>query len=133
MDLTVKPTAQANGSVNLGISLRLSEAQPNASTSLTGSPTVLQRDLETKLTLRDGGSTVMGGLVSDTKSIGQTGVPGLGRLPVLGRLFRTDSFQRDRTELIVMVIAYIIADHEEAKELTERLKAGLELHQQYME
>ena len=133
VDLTVKPTAQANGAVNLEIALNLSEARPTAATSLTGSPTVLQRDLDTTLTLRDGGSTVMGGLVSDNKSIGQMGVPGIGRVPVLGRLFRTDSLTRDRTELVVMVIAYIIADHEEARELTERLKAELELHRQYME
>ena len=133
VDLTVKPTAQANGSVNLDITLNLSEARPSAATSISGSPTVLQRSIETKLTLRDGGSTVMGGLVSDSKSAGQVGVPGLGRIPVLGRLFRTDTFSRDRTELLVMVIAYVIADHEEARDLTERLKAGLKLHQQYME
>ena len=131
VDLTVTPTAQANGSVDLDISLTLSEARPTAATSLTGSPTVLQRALDTKLSLRDGGSTVLGGLVSDSQSIGQTGVPGIGRVPVLGRLFRTDSLTRDRTELVVMVIAYIIADHREAGELTERLKAGLELHRQY--
>ena len=62
VDLAVTPTAQGNGSVNLEIDLSLSEARPSASTSLTGSPTVLQRSLATKLTLRDGGSTVMGGL-----------------------------------------------------------------------
>ena len=133
VDLSVTPTAQANGSVNLAIELGLSEARPTASTSLTGSPTVLQRNLETTLTLRDGGSTVMGGLVSDSSSIGQTGIPGLGRVPVLGRLFRTDTLNRDRTELLVMVIAYVIADHEEARELTELLKERLELHRQFME
>ena len=133
VDLAVTPTAQANGSVNLVINLSLSEARPSASTSLTGSPTVLQRRLDTTLTLRDGGSTVMGGLVSDNRSIGQTGVPGLGRVPVLGRLFRVDTASRDRTELLVMVIAYVIADHDEARDLTERLKEQLELHRQFME
>ena len=133
VDLSVTPTAQANGSVNLEIELSLSEARPTASTSLTGSPTVLQRSVDTTLTLRDGGSTVMGGLVSDNSSIGQTGVPGLGRVPVMGRLFRTDTVTRDRTELLVMVIAYVIADHDEARELTERLKERLELHREYGE
>ena len=49
------------------------------------------------MTLRDGGSLVIGGLISDSRSTGQTGVPGIGRVPVLGRLFRTDTAQRDRT------------------------------------
>ena len=133
IDLRVVPTVQGNGVVNVDISLELSEARPTAATSITGTPTILKRGIETKLTLRDGGSAVLGGLISDNKSLGQTGVPGLGRIPVLGRLFRTDTFQRDRTELLIMVIAYVIADHEESQELTERLKAELHLHQQYME
>ena len=54
-------------------------------------------------------------------------------MPVLGRLFRADTFSRDRTELLVMVIAYVIADHDEARDLTERLKEQLELHRQFME
>ena len=131
--LRITPTAQGNGLVNLDIALSLSEARPTAATSLTGTPTILQRELNTSLTLRDGGSTVMGGLISDSKSTGDTGVPGLGRIPGLGRLFRTGTFQQDRTELIIMVIAYVIADHDESHELAERLKAELELHQQYME
>lgn len=131
--LRITPTAQGNGLVNLDIAVSLSEARPTAATSLTGTPTILQRELNTNLTLRDGGSTVMGGLISDSKSTGDTGVPGLGRIPGIGRLFRTGTFQRDRTELIIMVIAYVIADHDESRELAERLKAELELHQQYME
>ena len=131
--LRITPTAQGNGLVNLEIAVSLSEARPTAATSLTGTPTILERQLETSLTLRDGGSTVMGGLISDSKSTGDRGVPGLARIPALGRLFRTDTFQRDRTELIIMVIAYVIADHDESRELAERLKAELELHQQFME
>ena len=131
--LRITPTAQGNGLVNLEIAVSLSEARPTAATSLTGTPTILQRELDTSLTLRDGGSTVMGGLISDSKSTGDTGVPGLARIPGVGRLFRTDTFQQDRTELIIMVIAYVIADHDESRELAERLKAELELHQQYME
>ena len=131
--LRITPTAQGNGLVNLEIEVSLSEARPTAATSLTGTPTILQRELQTSLTLRDGGSTVMGGLISDSKSTGQKGVPGVGRIPGLGRLFRTETFQQDRTELIIMVIAYVIADHNESRELAERLKAELELHQQYME
>ena len=131
--LQITPTAQGNGLVNLEIDVSLSEARPTAATSLTGTPTILKRQLQTSLTLRDGGSTVMGGLISDSRSTGQNGIPGLGRVPGLGRLFRTDTFQRDRTELIIMVIAYVITNHDESRELAERLKAELELHRQYME
>ena len=57
---------------------------PSADTSLAGSPTILNRRISTSLTLRDGGSLLMGGLISDNQSAGATGVPVLGQLPVLG-------------------------------------------------
>ena len=99
-----------------------------ADTSLAGSPTILNRQISTSLTLKDGGSLLMGGLISGSQSAGETGVPVLGRLPGIGRLFRTDAVQEDRTELMVMVTPYVIADHEEGWELTRRVREQLELH-----
>ena len=128
VQLEIKPLVQANGLVDLAISQQLSEARPSADTSLAGSPTILNRQISTSLTLRDGGSLLMGGLISGNQSGGTTGVPVLGRLPVLGHLFRTDQVQEDRTELMVMVTPYVIADHEEGWELTRRIREQLDLH-----
>ena len=129
--LTITPTVQANGLVDVAIETELSEARPTAATSLTGTPTILERRLNTGLTLRDGGSLLMGGLTSINQSDGDTGVPGLGRIPFFGRLFRSETFQEDRTELVVLVIPYVIASHEEGRELTERIERQLELHQRF--
>ena len=128
VQLEIKPIVQANGLVDLEISQQLSEARPTAATSQPGSPTILNRQISTSLTLRDGGSLLMGGLISGSQSAGQSGVPYLARLPLLGRLFRSDAFQEDRTELVVMVIPYVIADHEEGWEITRRIREQLELH-----
>ena len=95
---------------------------------MAGSPTILNRQISTSLTLRDGGSLRMGGLISGNQGAGTTGVPVLGQLPVLGRLFRTDAVQEDRTELMVMVTPYVIADHEEGWELTRRIREQFDLH-----
>ncbi len=130
--LEIEPIVQANGLVDLSISQELSEARPADATSLTGTPTILNRSISTSLTLRDGGSLVMGGLISNTASTGQAGIPGLGRVPGLGRLFRSNTFLEDRTELMIMVIPYVVADFEEGRELTERIKEELELHERYM-
>ncbi len=126
--LNITPLVQAGGLVDVAISQELSEARPTAATSLGGSPTILSRTLSTSLSLKDGGSLLMGGLISENRSTGTIGVPGLSRVPVLGRLFRADSFNGDRTELMVMVTPYVIRDHAEGSRLTELLKAGLELH-----
>ena len=130
--LEIEPIVQANGLVDLSISQELSEARPADATSLAGTPTILNRSISTSLTLRDGGSLVMGGLISNTASTGQAGVPGFGRIPGLGRLFRSENFLEDRTELMIMVIPYVVADFEEGRELTERIKEELELHEEYM-
>ena len=128
VQLEIKPLVQANGLVDLKISQQLSEALPGAATSITGSPTILNRQISTSLTLKDGGSLLMGGLISGNQSAGLTGVPLLSDLPMLGRLFRADSLQVDRTELMVMVTPYVVADHEEGWELTRQVQEQLGLH-----
>ena len=131
--LEIEPIVQANGLVDLKISQQLSEARPTAATSQEGSPTILNREISTSLTLRDGGSLLMGGLIAENQSDGETGIPGISKVPLLGRLFRTDTTQVDRTELIILVIPYVIADHAEGWELTKRVKEQLELHKEFIE
>ena len=130
VQLEIKPLVQANGLVDLQISQQLSEARPTDAASLTGSPTILNRQISTSLTLRDGGSLLMGGLISGNQSAGTTGVPFLSQVPGLGRLFRADSAQKDRTELMVMVTPYVVADHEEGWELTRQVREQLRLHRE---
>ena len=131
--LEIEPIVQANGLVDLKISQQLSEARPLAEGQSRKEPDILNREISTSLTLRDGGSLLMGGLISETKSDDQRGVPGIAKLPVLGRLFRSDNLDVDRTELIILVIPYVIADHAEGWELTKRVKEELELHKEYIE
>ena len=131
--LEIEPIVQANGLVDLKISQQLSEARPLAEGQNRKEPDILNREISTSLTLRDGGSLLMGGLISETQSDNQRGVPGIAKLPVLGRLFRSDNLDVDRTELIILVIPYVIADHAEGWELTKRMKEQLELHKEYIE
>ena len=130
VQLEIKPIVQANGLVDLWISQELSEARPTLATSLEGSPTILNRQISTSLTLRDGGSLLMGGLISGNRSAALSGVPYLAKVPLLGRLFRSDALQEDRTELVIMVTPYVIADHKEGWELTRRIREQLDLHRE---
>ncbi|MDE0348310.1 MAG: hypothetical protein OXM56_01175, partial [Gammaproteobacteria bacterium] len=98
INLQITPVVQANGLVDLQVSHTLSEARPTAATSLEGSPTILSRQISTSLTLRDGGSLLMGGLISNGQSTGEVGVPVLKDVPGVGRLFRAETFQQDSTE-----------------------------------
>ena len=131
--LEIEPIVQANGLVDLKISQELSEAQPNADGQVSQTPTILNRQISTSLTLRDGGSLLMGGLIAENQSDGQRGIPGIAKVPVVGRLFRSETLNVNRTELIILVIPYVIADHAEGWELTKRVKEELELHKEYIE
>jgi general secretion pathway protein D len=117
--LDIKPTVHASGFVDIEISQELSEA---AESSDAENPTILNRSLQTTVTLRDGGSVLIGGLISSTTSENERGVPIFGKLPLIGKLFRTDGNTQIRTELMVMIIPYILSSPDEAESLTDELQ-----------
>ncbi|ALP40484.1 secretin N-terminal domain-containing protein [Aeromonas schubertii] len=126
--LTIKPTVQASGVVDLTVSQELSEQADTSSSNAALTPTIMNRKVETALTLRDGGSVMLAGLISSTKGEGDAGVPLLGDIPWIGSLFKTKSNSENRTELVVMIIPYVIRDFNEAQSLTERYQQQLELN-----
>jgi type IV pilus assembly protein PilQ len=85
-----------------------------SSTQLVG--TLLnQRRLETgKVRLRDGQTLVMTGIIQDTDTTSVTKVPILGDIPLLGRLFRSETGERSRRELVVLVTPRVLDDSDQA-------------------
>lgn len=129
--LDIKPTVHATGFVDIEISQELSEASPN-DISAIDSPTISTRSLKTTLTLRDGGAVLIGGLIRAKDVDGEKGVPVLGKLPLLGKLFRGDSLQNNRTELMMMVIPYILSTPDEVETLSDEMQLErLELIESY--
>ena len=126
--LSIKPTVQASGLVDLAISQELSEQSDTSTSGDALSPTIMNRKIETALTLKDGGSVMLAGLISSTKGEGQTGVPLLGDIPWLGSFFKSKTASENRTELVVMIIPYVLRNHEDAQDLTERYREELELN-----
>ena len=113
VQIEIKPLVQANGLVDSG---DLSAAQRG--TVVRGHeprrlPDHSEPPDQHQPHPRGRGISPDGELISGSRSAVETGVPVLGRLPGIGRLFRTDAVQEDRTELMVMVTPYVIADHEE--------------------
>ncbi len=71
-------------------------------------PALSTRRAETSIELASGQSFAIGGLISNQTRNNIDKLPGLGDLPVLGPLFRSTSFQRDETELVIIVTAYLV-------------------------
>ncbi len=119
--LTVAPVVHASGHVDIEIEQELSEAQPNDSSSID-SPSVFNRKIQTTVTLKDGGSILLGGLISSSSSEGRNGVPWLGKMPIIGRLLSADNNSTARTELMVMIIPYVIASPLEGQAISKSIQ-----------
>ena len=126
--LSIKPTVQASGVVDLQVSQELSENTETGGSGQNLTPIINNRSLETTLTLRDGGSVMLAGLISSNRGRGDNGVPLLGDIPWLGNLFKSQNASENRTELIVMIIPYIIRDFDEAQTLTRSYRERLPLN-----
>lgn len=124
--LNVKPVVHAGRRVDLDISQEVSEAQPNT-TSNVSSPSIFTRRLQTNLSLRDGGSVLLGGLISRSASRGNAGVPGLRELPAVGKLFGADKHTQTRTELMLIIVPYVLNDAEEAEDITNAFRAAMRI------
>jgi len=124
--LNVKPLVHTSNRLDLDISQEISSAIPNKVSSVN-SPAVRSRQIKTNVTLNDGGSVLLGGLISTTHDQGNSRVPLLGDIPVLGQAFRMDSAGDSRSELLIFIVPYIINDSSEAEEITRVFRRRLSI------
>lgn len=122
----VKPTIYSNGILRLEIDQTISDAQKNEVSPKTDSPLILDRSLNTVVTLESGQSILLGGLISETRSSGAQKIPILGDIPVLGNLFKTSSSQTTRTELMIQIRPVILHSSEDARKETEKFEQLVE-------
>ena len=111
------PTVIDENTIHLKLASEVSDIDPNASITLNGItiPGLTSRQSETTVRLGDGQSFAIAGLLSDKVQSQMDRIPLLGSLPILGALFRSTSFRRDETELLVVVtarLAHPLAPHE---------------------
>jgi len=125
--LSVKPTVYSDDRVDIELSQEVSEALPLGDDDTTGSPSIFNRSVKTSLSLRDGGSIVLGGLISNRQTSSDNGIPYIKDVPLLGNLFKSQSRKKNRTELVIMIVPYIIGSDQRAQELTRAIGNDLDL------
>jgi general secretion pathway protein D len=91
-----------------------------------GNYTITNRALSTEVAVQSGQTVLLGGLIQQTDSVTDSGVPFLNRIPVLGRLFGTTDRDRARTELIVLITPRIIRNPEDARRITDEYQTRFE-------
>ena len=112
--LSVTPHINEGDSVVLDIEQEVSNVIVGASQISDAADLITsERKIQTKVLARDNQVVVLGGLIEDKVQDGQQKVPILGDIPFLGRLFRSDSVQVDKTNLLIFIRPTIIRDDEE--------------------
>lgn len=122
--LRVKPRIGNGGRVVLDISQEVSNVAENK-TSGIDSPTIRQRKIQTSVSLADGQTLALGGLVQEGDDKTKAQVPGLGRVPVVGNLFRHKESKKERTELLIMIRPKVVEGDSDAAAVTSSWRAKL--------
>ena len=118
--LDIDAVVHSGQRVDLKLSQEVSEAAPT-DTSDISSPSIFSRKLTTSLSLQDGESMLLGGLISKTGSDTKTKVPLLGDIPAVGRLFQSRSRTGVRTEMLMLITPYIVEDASQARAITDAI------------
>jgi len=120
--VTMQVNARVNpsGVVTLMINQQISSPGAGAG-SLT--PSFNQQVVQTQITMQDGDTIAIGGLISESNSYSTSGIPLLNRIPIAGALFGTRSYSKDRTELVIFMTPHVIYDTNDLMEASEEVKA----------
>jgi len=122
--LTVTPRVNEGGLVLMDISQEVSNVTPTTTSSLN-SPTINQRKIGSTVAIQDGQTIALGGLITDNRTRGRSGIPLLQDIPVLGHLFSQDSNNDTRTELLVLITPRVVRDGRSAAAVTAELRDKL--------
>ena len=121
-------TSNANGLITLEVGQEVSAvAATNASASSSSSlgPTITERRLQSSITVQDGETVALGGLIQDTNSLTKNGLPLLSDIPVIGAVFGSTDHSVQRTELLVLLSPRIVHNAADARAATEELRSRL--------
>ena len=110
VSIAFTPTVLSSGLISMRVRPEVSAVDRANAVSLGGGlvPALTTRNAETTVELASGQSFAIAGLIQNDAANSVTKVPWLGDIPVLGALFRSNDFQRNQTELVIVVTPYLV-------------------------
>ncbi|HYL35123.1 MAG TPA: type II secretion system secretin GspD [Bryobacteraceae bacterium] len=124
--ITLNITARVtpSGIVTMVINQQVSDPTATTSSNIQ-SPSFSNKSIQTQLTVQDGDTIAIGGIIDERSTVGMNGIPVLHRIPILGSAFGFRSYNKERTELIIFMTPRVIYDTNQMVDATDELKAGL--------
>ena len=122
--LTIVPTVNADGYVNLQLTQEVSSA---TNETQFGAPVISTREAQTFLFVRDGQTTVIGGLIDRQTEKTRSGIPFLVSIPLLGGLFGTTRQTSSNSELFLFLTPHVVTSDADVDDLRDSIERRLEL------
>lgn len=105
--LTVTPHITGDGRVFLKV--RVTNNRPDFSQNVAGQPAIEVKEASTEVMVKDGDTTVLGGVYTLNEFESEKGLPGLSKIPFLGWLFKNSTERSERKELLVFITPHVIS------------------------
>jgi type IV pilus assembly protein PilQ len=106
--LDVTPNITTEGTITMDVQIQKREPAVGINIAGGGNIPLTTRDAKTRLMVKDGGTAVIGGIFKLTSNDGQSMIPGLWKIPIIGNLFRNRSLSENTDELMIFITPRII-------------------------
>jgi len=121
--VTLQVNARVNPSGVVTLIINQEVSKPSAtSTSSIQTPSFDQQVVQTQITMQDGDTIAIGGIISESTNSGSAGIPGLNRIPYVGGIFGSKTYSHDRSELVIFMTPHVIFDSADLLEASQELK-----------
>ncbi len=127
VQLSFTPTVLQDGIINLRVQPAVSELDFANAVTISGTtiPSLIKRDADTTVELRDGQSFAVAGLLLADNTRNRSQIPWLGSVPVLGALFSSNSYQKNETDLVIIVTPHLVQPADPGQRLASPLDKHL--------
>ncbi len=117
--LEVTPRVNSNGFVTMEINQSVSDVVQTTSSTIN-SPTIRQRRLTSTISVKSANAILLGGLIQDQDNRDSSGIPMLQEIPVIGALFGNRDNTSGRTELIIFLTPFVLANDADTSDATDK-------------
>jgi general secretion pathway protein D len=124
--LSIIPTINDDGYISVQLLQEVSSLTPQTVAAALSAPVISTREAATRAVLRDGQTAVIAGLIGESRTVQEQGLPLLKDIPWLGALFKRQSTTRQRTELAIFVTPHLIRSDADADAVRDRIRNRLE-------
>lgn len=108
LELKVTPHITPDGTILMNLNVNKNDANFEQTSGTSGKPTIDTNEIATQVLIKDGDTLALGGIFKTNDTQNEVAVPGLSRIPFIGRLFRSESRKDEVTEILIFITPRII-------------------------